>query len=165
MKTSLEHLPEAKREQLAAIAALLQAEAPVEMVILFGSYARGDWVEDLETGYRSDFDLLAIVASEELARDIQIWSQLSQKCRPLAGRPPITLIVHDIKEVNHELRLGQYFFIDILREGVLLYNSRRSQLASPKALTPIDRLKLGLINFRYWFTSANEFWRSARYSA
>src|SRR5262249_12994467 len=65
----------------------------------------------------------------------------------------------------HELRLGQYFFIDILREGVLLYNSRRYQLASPKALTPIDRLKLGLVNFRYWFGSANEFWGTARYSA
>jgi len=50
MKTSLEHLPEPKREQLAALAALLQAEAPVDMVILFGSYARGDWVEDAETG-------------------------------------------------------------------------------------------------------------------
>ena len=60
MKTSLEHLPEPKREQLAAIAALLQAEAPVDMVILFGSYARGDWVEDAETGYRSDFDVRSV---------------------------------------------------------------------------------------------------------
>src|SRR4051812_6898550 len=41
MKTSLDHLPESKRERLKAIAAFLQAEAPVEMVILFGSYARG----------------------------------------------------------------------------------------------------------------------------
>ena len=162
MKTSLEHLPEAKREQLAAIAALLQAEAPVDMVILFGSYARGDWVEDLETGYRSDFDVLAVVGTEEQARNHELWSQLSQKCRDLAGRTPVTLIVHDIKELNHELRLGQYFFIDILREGVLLYNSRRVQLASPKALTPIDRLKLGLVNFRYWFGSASEFWGTAR---
>ncbi len=33
MKTSLEYLPEEKREQVTAVAALLQAEAPVEMVI------------------------------------------------------------------------------------------------------------------------------------
>src|SRR5690349_6647061 len=165
MKTSLEHLPEPKREQLAAIAALLQAEAPVEMVILFGSYARGDWVEDPEGGYYSDFDLLAVVASEELAHKDELWSHLSQKCRALSGRTTVTLIVHDIHEINHELRLGQYFFIDILREGVLLYNSRRYMLASPKALTPLDRLQLGLVNFRYWFRSANEFWLTARYSA
>ena len=165
MKTSLEHLPEPKREQLAAIAALLQAEAPVEMVILFGSYARGDWVEDPEGGYYSDFDLLAVVATEELAHKDELWSRLSPRCRALSGRTAVTLIVHDIQEINHELRLGQYFFIDILRDGVLLYTSRRYSLASPKALTPIDRLRLGLVNFRYWFGSANEFWRTAGSSA
>ena len=165
MKVSLEHLPEAKRERLAAIAAHLQAAAPVEMVILFGSHARGDWVEDEETGYRSDFDLLVIVATEEQARDAALWGRLGQECRALSGKTPVTLIVHDLKEVNHELRLGQYFFIDILREGVLLHTSRRVSLASPKALEPEDRLKLGLVNFRYWFGSANEFWRTARHAA
>jgi predicted nucleotidyltransferase/HEPN domain-containing protein len=165
MKTSLEHLPESKREQLGAVAALLQAGAPVEMVILFGSYARGDWVEDPEGGYYSDFDLLAVVATEEIARKHELWARLSQECRALTGRTAVTLIVHDIKEINHELRLGQYFFIDILREGVELYNSRRCQLASPKALEPAARLKLGLVNFRYWFGSANEFWRGSGYYA
>ena len=63
MKTSLEYLPEEKREQVTAVAALLQAAAPVEMVILFGSYARGDWVEDPENGYFSDFDILVVVAA------------------------------------------------------------------------------------------------------
>lgn len=60
MKTSLEHLPEHKRDQLAAITALLQAEAQAEMVILFGSHARGDWVEDAETGYQSDYDVRSV---------------------------------------------------------------------------------------------------------
>jgi uncharacterized protein len=165
MKTSLEHLPELKRERIAAIAALLQAEAAVEMVILFGSYARGDWVEDPENGYFSDFDILVVVATEELARKDGLWTGLSQRAQAIAGRTPVTLIAHDIKEVNHELRLGQYFFIDILREGVVVYSSRRVQLATPKALEPVDRLKLGIVNFRYWFGSANEFWRGAGYYA
>jgi hypothetical protein len=73
--------------------------------------------------------------------------------------------VHDIKQVNHEIRHGQYFFIDILRQGVKLFDSRRYMLASPKALEPADRLKLGLVSFRYWFASANEFWRGAGYFA
>ena len=35
-------------------------QAPdTRMIILFGSHARGDWVEDMETGYRSDWDLRA----------------------------------------------------------------------------------------------------------
>jgi hypothetical protein len=54
MNTSLDHLPAHKRELITAIAKLLQDSAPVEMLILFGSYARGDWVEDPLTGYVSD---------------------------------------------------------------------------------------------------------------
>lgn len=54
MKTSLDHLPEHKREQINAVAAFLKASAPIEMLILFGSYATGRWVEDLATLYVSD---------------------------------------------------------------------------------------------------------------
>jgi len=39
VKTELDHLPLPKREQLAAITALLRENAPVDMIILFGSYA------------------------------------------------------------------------------------------------------------------------------
>lgn len=165
MKTTALHLPASKQEQIQAITALLQAEAAVEMVILFGSHARGDWVEDPATGYFSDFDILVVVATEAQAHDLTLWASLSQQARAIAGRTPVTLIVHDIKEINHEIRLGQYFFVDILREGVLLYTARRHNLARPKALEPRDRLDLGVINFRYWFRSANEFWRGSGYYA
>ena len=163
MKSSIDHLPDSRRAQIEAITALLKADASVEMVILFGSFARGDWVEDPENGYYSDFDILVVVAAAAQARDLARWSELSRRAQAIAGRAPVSLIVHDIKEINHEIRLGQYFFVDILREGALLYTSRRHFLASPKALTPADRLRLGLVNFRYWFGSANEFWRGAGY--
>lgn len=165
MKTSLEHLPESKRLQIQAIADLLRTEAPVEMVILFGSYARGGWVEDLKNLYFSDYDILVVVATEQLAAKTSLWSDLAQRAKLIAGRIPVTLIVHDLKEINHEIRLGQYFFVDILREGILLYTSRRHNLARPKALEPADRLELGLINFRYWFASASGFWRLCGHSA
>ena len=165
MKTSLDHLPEGKKERLAAIAALVQAEAPVEMVILFGSYARGTWVEDPATGYRSDFDLLAVVATEQLARNGELWADLATRARALSGGTPVTLIVHDIKELNQEIRNGQYFFVDIAREGIVLFDSRRHALAAPKVLGPEERLKLALANFGYWFGSASEFWRTAGHVA
>jgi predicted nucleotidyltransferase len=60
MKTSLDHLPEQKRAQLRAITSIFCEGAPLEMLILFGSHARGDWVEDPETGYRSDWDVRSV---------------------------------------------------------------------------------------------------------
>jgi HEPN domain-containing protein/predicted nucleotidyltransferase len=163
MKTDLNHLPERKREQVTAIAAVVQANAPVDMVILFGSYARGDWVEDLGTGYFSDFDLMAIVESEALADDLSLWSKITAQIRPYGGHIPVTLLVHDIRQFNHEVRVGQYFYADVVNEGVVLYDSGRFKLARPKALTPAERLALAQHNFEYWYQSANEFWRGAGY--
>jgi predicted nucleotidyltransferase len=91
MKTSLAHLPMAKQEQLRAITALFCEGAPVEMLILFGSHARGDWVEDPETGYVSDYDVIAIVESEKLAGDLSLWNELERRARELAGQTPVTL--------------------------------------------------------------------------
>jgi predicted nucleotidyltransferase/HEPN domain-containing protein len=165
MKTSLDHLPEPKRAQLRAITSIFSEGAPSGMLILFGSHARGDWVQDPETGYRSDFDLIFIVETEKQAADLSLWHELERRAREAAGDTPVTLIVHDIKFVNHEIRIGQYFFGDIVNEGVLLHDSRRFQLARPKALNPEERLALAERNFTNWFDSASEFWRGSRYYA
>ena len=165
MKTALDHLPPAKREPIVAIASLLQAGAPVEMLILFGSYARGDWVDDPLTGYVSDYDLAAIVASEEVEGDHALWARLEAEARVLAGRVPVSLLVHSIVHVNQEIRTGQYFFADIVNEGVLLFNSRRVHLAKPKALNAGERLSLAERNFRYWFESASGFFQGSMYYA
>jgi predicted nucleotidyltransferase/HEPN domain-containing protein len=165
MKTSLDHLPAHKRELIIAIAKLLQESAPVEMLILFGSYARGDWVEDPVSGYVSDVDLMVVVATEDEARKDPLWADLERRARALAGRVPVTLLVHAIKQVNQEIRSGQYFFADVVSEGVLLFDSRHVQLAHPKALGPRERLELAERNFRYWFESAGEFYRGAGYYA
>jgi len=165
MKTSLDHLPPAKRDPIAAIAALLQAGAPVEILILFGSYARGDWVDDPLTKYVSDFDIAAIVASEEAEADHALWARLEAEAGEIAGRVPVSLLVHTIKHVNQEIRTGQYFFADIVNEGVLLFDSRRVQLARPKALNASERLSLAEKNLRYWFESASGFFQGSIYYA
>jgi hypothetical protein len=41
--------------------------------------------------------------------------------KPIGGRVPVTLLVHEIRQFNQEIRSGQYFYADILREGVLLH--------------------------------------------
>ena len=66
MKRSLAHLPKLKQLELIEITSIIKVNPGVEMIILFGSYARGDWVEDIYTEghityeYKSDFDILII---------------------------------------------------------------------------------------------------------
>ena len=74
MKTTLTHLPPHKQAELRQIVgALIPQFKDIEMVILYGSYARGTWVEDkyVENGntyeYKSDYDLLVIVSKNSQA--------------------------------------------------------------------------------------------------
>ena len=163
MKASLDHLPPEKQQQLRSIAARLCELAPVERIILFGSYARGDWVEDHETLYYSDYDLLVIVHEPAVAENAALWLRAREELRPLAGKTPVTLLPHDIRQLNHEIRRGRYFYSDVVNEGIELYDSRRFQLAKPKAKSAEERLEQALYDFRYWFGSATQFWHGVGY--
>lgn len=185
MKSSLDHLPDVKRRELAHIVSVLFAEfedalkgrnAPhrkqgrILKVVLYGSYARGDWVDDPVGGYRSDYDLLVVVNHEELAdlaeywgaaddhllRDYQIGGQLSA---------PVNFIVHALTDVNRQLKCGRPFFVDIVREGIALYEAPDHPFEQPQALSAEDALKQAQANYEQWFESAAGFLDTARYSA
>jgi predicted nucleotidyltransferase len=87
MRDGLDHLPAVKRRELERVARVLFDEfedavktklsdkrkgGRILKLILFGSYARGDWVEDRASGYISDYDLLIVVNSDTFT-DLQTW--------------------------------------------------------------------------------------------
>jgi predicted nucleotidyltransferase/HEPN domain-containing protein len=158
MKTSLDHLPEKKQHQLRALAELIRKEAPIEMVILFGSFARGDWVEDPVGGYFSDFDVLVIVKTPTMVDKVQLWSKIEDRARRITKPTSLSLIVHDIKDVNEQLEKGFYFFSDIKKEGILIYDSGQFHLAEAKERTPAERTATAQMWFDQWFKSASEFY-------
>lgn len=46
MKTDLSHLPKRKQDELRFMTEMIRKHAAAEMIVLFGSYARNEWVED-----------------------------------------------------------------------------------------------------------------------
>jgi predicted nucleotidyltransferase/HEPN domain-containing protein len=165
MKKSLAHLPKHKREELKLVTEIILDECPtVLMVILFGSYARGDWVEDtyVEDGityeYASDFDILVIVRSNRIVNSTDTWRRAEDRARRFPVRTWTNLIVESIETVNNALARGHYFFTDIRKEGILLYDTREFKLARPRKLNPKERRGQARAHFKEWFTSAKEFY-------
>ena len=157
-------MPQRKRGEIARITGIIRQTVPqAEMIILFGSYARGDWVEDVTVEgnttyeYSSDFDILAIVKSKALADNLDLWYQLEDEAGKLPVQTPVKIIAHEINFVNNKLKKGQYFFSDIKKEGIILYDSKKFELAEPKELTPKERLGQAKADFKQWFESANDF--------
>ncbi|MDG2535247.1 HEPN domain-containing protein [Sphingomonas sp. HITSZ_GF] len=185
MRTDLDHLPAAKQRELERVVQILfeefrdatatatvdwKRQARILKVILYGSYARGGWVDEPHTakGYQSDFDLLIVVNHEKLTDRAAFWSTAEDRLnRELAVtktlRTPVNFIVHTLHEVNDGLAHGRYFFMDVVRDGIALYESDGTELHEPKPKTPQQALAMAKEYFAEWFPAANKRFDGAKF--
>ena len=163
MDELLGHLPAMKRRHIEAIVSLVLDAVEVEMIVLFGSHARGEAVYDPAGGYFSDYDILIIVADELTAENHNLWSNLEEQFHKITGLIPVGMIVHDIGDVNYQLEQGWYFFSDVKKEGIVLYDSGRYELAeaTPQSLT--QRRVYARRCFQKYFKMADEALTTARF--
>lgn len=173
MRVDLDHLPDVQQAELARVRDTLMAEfaqaiststqpwkknGKILKIILFGSYARNDWVDEPDNGYQSDFDLLVIVSHEDLTDIAAYWYIAEDKIlHDPAVQRPVNIIVHTLNEVNQALQRGEYFWVDIVRDGVVLYELPQHALAAPQPLTPADAYQMAKGYFDHWLPSADEF--------
>jgi predicted nucleotidyltransferase/HEPN domain-containing protein len=181
MRTSLDHLPEAKRRELARVVEILFAEfkdavagatmphkrqGRILKIVLFGSHARGDWVNDPDGGYVSDYDLLVVVNHEKLTQVLEYWTKAEDHLMreyAIAHRltAPVNFIVHSLTDVNKKLTKGRPFFVDIARDAIALYESPNSSFDQPEVLSADEALREAQDNFEDWFQSACRFFTNA----
>jgi uncharacterized protein len=176
MRTDFDHLPPAKQRELERVVQILFEEfeearvlatqdwkkkGRILKIILYGSYARGGWVDEPHTakGYQSDFDLLIVVNDERLTDRVDYWAKAEERLnRELAItktlKTPVNFIVHSLREVNDGLAHGRFFFMDVRRDGFAIYQSEDSELAEPKPKTPVQALAMAREYFEEWFPAA-----------
>lgn len=175
MRTDLDHLPANKQRELERVLQILFEEfndvqalatgkrkaGRILKVILYGSYARGGWVDEPHTakGYQSDFDLLIIVNRQDVADRVKYWAKAEDRLNQELGitkalRTPVNFIVHTLQEVNDGLAHGRYFFMDVAKDGIALYQADDTELHTPKPKTPEQALKMAKEYFEEWFPAA-----------
>lgn len=175
MKDALDHLPERQQRELERIKTILldefdraiqagggptqswRRDGKILKLILFGSYSRDDWVDAPETGYQSDFDILAIVSHPNLTDISHYWYVAEDKIArdPAIGRI-VNLIVHTMGEVNQGLTQGQYFWTSVIQDGVELYALPGHAFATPKPLTPQEAVEMAERYFIEWSAKITE---------
>jgi len=177
-------LPDAKRRELSHIVEIIREgfarairhrtqprfrDGHILKIILFGSYARGDWVDDPVGRYFSDYDILVVVDHEDLTDIPEFWTKteerlLEELTEGKALRTQVSLIYHSLDDVNEKLRLGRYFFMDILKDGIVLHEEPDHPFAEPKQLSSGEALRETRDYFEEWFGSAEGFLDTARYA-
>ena len=176
MRTDLDHLPANKQRELERVVQIVFEEfddafalakhewkkaGRILKIILYGSYARGGWIDEPHTakGYKSDFDLLIVVNDKRLTDRVKYWAKLDERLMREYGisgslRTPVNFIVHTLGEVNDGLAHGRYFFMDVAKDGIALYQSDDTPFHQPKPKTPEQALAMAREYFDEWFPTA-----------
>jgi len=126
-------------------------------IILFGSYARNDWVDEPENGYQSDFDLLVVVNHDDLTDIAHYWYVAEDRIlRDGHIARPVNIIVHSLDEVNQALKRGEYFWVDIARDGIILYELPCHPLTTPMPLNSADAYQMAKAYFDEWLAKTQD---------
>jgi len=169
MKTSISHIPGDKQEELLKIVEIIKISSKgiiwVEKIILFWSYARWDFVvidlvrdgnNTLE--YKSDFDILVITRKPAQELNMRLSNEISHTISENKElNTYVWVIIEDIYHVNSRLEENRYFYLDIKREGILLYDSWKCKLKSARELTKKEQLEIKKEDYSMWRDSAGEF--------
>ena len=180
LRTSLDHLPASRQHELAHVVRVLfeEFEAAHAMgtkawkkagrifkIVLYGSFARGDWVDDPVGGYQSDYDILIVVNDERLT-EFEFWSAaedglMRDTTINQALSAPVNFIVHSLTDVNAQLEKGRPFFKDIVAQGIALYEAEGFPFAQPRDLPPEEARAEAQKYFDEWYPSAEAFLQNA----
>jgi len=104
-------------ERLEDVRKRIVEEFDPHRIILFGSYAYGQPTPD------SDVDLLIVMESDE--RPAARAMQVSRLLRPRLF--PMDILVRTPEEIQHRLKIGDYFIRKVLERGRVLYERRVSE--------------------------------------
>src|SRR3989344_1814211 len=183
MKTTVDHLPEGKRRELQWVLEVLfrefeeatkrkaspRGQGRILKVVLFGSYARGDWVDDPIGGYKSDYDLLIVVNHDDFTEVTEYWMDAEahlEQAFDIAHMlsAPAHFIVHSLADVNRQLTLGRPFFTGTVEEGVMLYETPDHPFARPAKLSPEEAYREAKANFTKWSRRSASALKIARFA-
>ena len=184
MRTDTDHLPANKQHELERIVEVIFEEfraatesaagrrkgARILKIILFGSYARGDWVDAPLSAnrYKSDYDILVIVSQKELTDRAAYWARAEERLIRAYTiektlETPVNFIVHSLHEVNDGLAHGRVFFIEVAKDGVALYEADDRELRTPKPKAPEQALAAAREYFEDGFPSAMKRFEIAKF--
>jgi HEPN domain-containing protein/predicted nucleotidyltransferase len=171
LKTSLDHLSLKKQQKIEEIKQTILENTNrgvVQMIILFGSHATGKWVNERyfdKKGtlhhYVSDIDLLVVTRTTQEANKLEESGSVEEATETISvlATPSVQLIAHGASYFKQQIEEQQYFFMDILSEGILFFDNGKKKLVYPGPLTTERRLEKAEVYFGQWLASADKFYK------
>lgn len=186
MRTGIDHLPDWKQRELREVVRIIldrfeeahtrqatqwKKKGRIHKIIMMGSHARsgrvpGRWVYEPDTkkGYRSDYDLVIVVNQKLVSDNDSFWNVLAGYFAAAFDggkgwlKTPVSLKPHAKQQLYNSIVEGRFFYIDLLRDGIALYEDDDNPLPVPGPRTPQRDLALAMEYYNERFQSAAEFY-------
>lgn len=168
MKKSIAHLPKRRQDDIYFLVTQVLKKLPqTTMIILYGSYARGNFVEydervkfGIHTTYMSDYDILVVTEGIGGRNTEHILDNIDDRYyNDLEYQTPVQFIHDDIEKLNSDLSEGRYFYTEIKRDGIMLYNSGKHKLARRRKLRYDEIKQQAEMYFEEKLSRANSFFK------
>jgi len=166
MKKSISYLPKRKQNELNFFVEQIRKRLPeAEMIILYGSYARNEYVErderdehGIPTIKISDYDIAVLTNGINDKKAGVVLDNIEDiYFKDIDMQTPVQFINDNIKNYNKAIEEGRYFETEIKKEGVILYDSGRFKLARIRKLNFEEIKKRAQEYFNDKFKEANFF--------
>ncbi|MEE8059076.1 MAG: HEPN domain-containing protein [Pseudomonadales bacterium] len=165
LNTSLEHVPPLIQAEIETAVEIVHqvGKKDVAMIWLFGSYSRGDFINDrrvddngLVSEYNSDVDILVILRGKDSKKKHKLLHKLVHDVQEHpALTAPFHVIYETLERFNQSLSGSEYFYLDVIKEGVVLFDDEVT-LAQPQPLSAEQRRKMSIRYFERFYRKAIE---------
>lgn len=142
-----------ERNELEMITERIKNAGSVAMIILYGSFARGEQVRNYD-GKMSDYDILIITSARNDKSIKRIKFLLSSLFHDIERR--VSCEVETFEKVSKRFKENYYFYADVRRDGVILYKKSNAELPEPEDLTIERKLEISEKYFETWFKAAKK---------
>lgn len=171
IEQSIAHFHRHTQQELIVLQEQILIQAPSTcMIILYGSYARGThvlwderWDFGTHTTFQSDLDILVVTEKgEPWKQERKLGRSVNKKYEAIFAErrhPSPQIIVENIHALNKALGEKRYFYTDVVKDGIVIYDNQKFQLAPPRDLSYREIKDIAQEEFDEVFPFGKEFLR------
>ncbi|MDR2956266.1 MAG: HEPN domain-containing protein [Prevotella sp.] len=145
MRKSITYLPKQNQEELKLLANELCKWLPqTVMIILYGSYVQVEYTgchrqdePDIVNLPISDYDILVVtsgISNKDAERRLEKLQSRFVSAERQEVHIPVQFVSDDVNTVNQHLKDGCFFYTQLKKEGIMLYNNGKYKLHRRKKL-------------------------------
>ena len=169
MNTNIKHLEKIKQQEINKILEIIlnlwKKYMRPEMIIVFGDYIKNEKINtnlvregDILVEYNTIIEIFIITRKPAQEKNMSLSRNIISALKnEKTINLPVNIIIENIFSFNQALEEKRYFYLDLIREWLLIYDSKKIKIWNTIQITKQEIKQLQKQDFNHFFGVAKEF--------